>query len=228
MNSRSLIAPLLLLAACGAAGEPSNAAGNDIAQGPGNTAAAGRYRLRGGPDVVSLLELQPNGRFRYMLSAGALDTQAEGRWTSDGRTVILNTEPRPRPPEFAAEPPTRSEEAPWVILVKGPNGRGIASVDLRIGFANGEVTESHTQDYGWRSGSGDPDSPPAWVEISLGMYEIPARRFALDAAAGNQFNFTLTPNDLGTQDFRDQRLQITPEGLVMDWQGGTGLYAREN
>ena len=30
------------------------------------------------------------------LEGGALDLQAEGRWTSDGRNVILNTEREPR------------------------------------------------------------------------------------------------------------------------------------
>lgn len=224
MISRALFVPLLLLAAaCGAATGTSNAAA-----GPGDTAAAGRYRLRDGPDFVSLLELRPDGHFRFMLTAGALDAHAEGRWTSDGRTVILNTDPRPRDPEIAAEPPTRSEEAPWVILVKGPNGRGIAGIDLRIGLAGGAVIESYTQEYGWQHTTDQPDGTPVWVEISLAMYNIPPHRFPLDAAQGNQFNFTLTPNDLGTTDFRDQALAITPEGLTITGPGTSGVYVREN
>lgn len=229
MISRTMIGALLLLApACGGTAEPSNGAAPQVAAGPGDTAAAGRYRLQEGPDVVSLLELRPDGHFRYMLSAGALDTHAEGRWTSDGRTIVLNTEPRPTPPTFTAGPVTRTGAAPLVVLVRGPNGRGIAGIDLKMGFADGRELEGYTQDYGWHYVEDDRPPAPAWVELSLAMYGLPPRRFPLDASAGNQFAFTLVPNDIGVQDFRDQALAITAEGLVISGPGGTGTYAREN
>jgi hypothetical protein len=228
--NRIALAPLLLLAAaCTGAAAPAgdNAAAAAAPTGPGNVAAAGRYRLEGGPDTASGLELLPSGRFRFFLSAGALDLRAEGRWTSDGRTVVLNTEPRPTAATFTPGPASRTDEAPLVVLVNGPGGHGIAGIDLKMGFADGRELEGYTQDYGWHYVEDDHPPVPVWVELSLGMYGLPPHRFPLDAAAGNKFTFTLVPNDLGVQDFRDAALQVTPAGLVMSGPGGTGVYARE-
>ncbi len=241
MIGRSALAPLLLLAsACAAAGAvpesaadaPANDSANSAAAtqpaGPGNDAAAGHYRLRGGPDTASELDLLPDGRFRFFLSAGALDLRAQGRWTSDGRTVLLNTVPRPTPAEFEPGPVSRSSDSPITILVNGPNGHGIAGVDLRIGFADGREIESYTQEVGWTWDQQGPPGVPRWVELSLRMFNLPPQRLPLDAAAGNRFSFTLVPNDLGVQDFRDTALAVTRDGLVITGPGGSDLYARAN
>lgn len=234
MISRSLLVPLLLLAApCTAAAAPPGAAAlaGDAAEtppnGPGAAALAGHYRLRGGPDSVSELLLLPEGRFRFGFSAGNLDLAAEGRWTSDGRFVILNTEPRPTPPAFTAGPVSHSG-GPLLIKVTDPNGRGLTSIDLRLGFADGHQVEGYTQSGGWQLSEGGDRNAARWVELSLGGYGLPPRRFPLDPAAGNEFTFILTPNDLGVQDFRDAPLTITSEGLVLSLLGGSGTYVRDN
>jgi hypothetical protein len=231
MTSRIWLVPLLLFAAaCTGAAAPAgnNAAAVQAAPaGPGNTAPAGHYRLQGGPDTASGLELLLNGRFRFFLSAGAVDLHAEGRWTSDGRTVVLNTEPRPVPATFTQGPVTRTDESPLVVLVNGPGGHGIAGIDLKMGFTDGRELDGYTQDYGWHYVEDDHPPVPAWVELSLAMYGLPPHRFPLDAAAGNKFTFTLVPNDLGVQDFHDTALAVTPRGLVIDGPGGEGVYARE-
>lgn len=108
----ALVATLLLACACGpangAAQDAANAGGNAAAPAqsasPGDIAAAGHYRMNVGHDSASELELLPNGRFQFFLAAGALSLIAEGRWTSDGHSVTLNTEPRPVPAAFAAGP----------------------------------------------------------------------------------------------------------------------------
>lgn len=227
------LAPILLLAACaqtdGNASANAAAGGNAAAEAPppmtppADARAAGRYRLAGSPDEVVAFELLADGSFRFMMSAGAMDARAEGRWASDGRTVTLNTWPRPTPPEFRAAPTTRGGEAPWTIMVSGPDGRGLAGVDLRVGLANGETTESYTQEYGWRSGT-----EPRWVEVSLEMYNIPPRRFELDGRQGNIFNFTLVPNDFGVTDFRDERFEISGRDLISNRNGRQSTFRRED
>lgn len=238
MAGRLVLAALLaLIGACApASGAPEDATGAaaDAAArapappaGPGNVAAAGHYRLRGGHETASELDLLPDGRFRFFLAEGALDLHAEGRWTSDGHIVVLNTEPRPTPPSFTPGPVTRTAEAPLVVLVRTPNGQGIADIDVRLHFADGREVTGYTQDYGWHYTDEAPPGVPQWVELSIAMYGLPPHRFALDPAAGNHFAFTLVPNDLGVQDFRDTALEMTGEGLVMTGPGGTGVFARE-
>lgn len=216
--TRAWLALALLAAACGAAN--GNAAQNEAGGGgPGNLAAAGRYRDNAGPDVAAELDLGRDGRFRFFLAAGSLDARAEGRWTSDGRTVTLNTEPRPTPPAFSAGPVSRSAEHPLSILVNAPNGRGMASIDVRVGMADGRVLEGYTQDYGWQPGTGEEVGTPAWVELSALIHGVPRHRFELDPEAGNVFAFTFVPNDLGIADFRDTAAQITSEGLSLPFLG---------
>lgn len=199
---KALLAALLLL----------GAAGGDSAQDARDLAAAGRYRDNAGPDVVVELELGRDGRFRFGMAAGSLDAHAEGRWTSDGRTVTLTTEPLPTPPAFTAGPVTRSSEHPLSILVALPTGEGIATIDVRVGMADGRVLEGYTQDYGWQPGEGEEVGIPVWVELAEEIQGIPLHRFALDPAAGNVFAFTLVPNDFGIAEFHDTEARITPEG----------------
>jgi len=226
---------ILLLAACSPGGNnaaDANGSGNGTANqsaeappstaSPADTRAAGRYRLAGSPDEVVQIELFPDGRFRMMMAAGAVDARSEGRWTSDGRSVMLNTWPRPHAPEFRADAVTRGGESPWTIMVKGPDGQGLAGVDLNVTLANGRTVDSYTQSYGWQSGE-----EPRSVEISLAMYNIPPRRFALDPRRGNVFNFTLIPNDFGVIDFRDERFEISGRDLTSNRNGRTSTFRRE-
>jgi hypothetical protein len=230
--SHTRLASLLLLAAAGTApaqaphAARAHAAAAAVPHRLGQRALVGLYRLRSGPDTVSGLMLLANGRFRFGFSAGALDLSAEGRWTSDGHSITLNTEPRPTPAVFSAGPVSHSG-GPLLVKVTNPAGRGLSLIDLRLGFADGHVVEDYTQDDGWQLTEGGDASAVRWVELTIGIYGLPPRRFPLDPAAGNEFTFVLTPNDLGVRDFHDTVLLITRAGLVLSLMGGTGVYARE-
>ena len=68
-------------------------------------------------EVAAGLELKPNGHFRYALSYGAVDEEAEGDWTFDGQTVRLTSNPMPKAPSFEL---VRDDPAPrgelWMKL----------------------------------------------------------------------------------------------------------------
>ena len=196
----------------------------------GNAAAAsppvGRYRLVGEHDVASELELRDDGRFAYALAAGALDERAEGRWTSDGTTVRLTTEPKPRPAVFTAGAARKTAEVPLTLKVTSPDGHGIAGVDLRVGFAAGPPVESYTQEYGWSLGP-DEKRTPVWLELSIPMYGLASPRFPIAAAAANDLTFVLTPNDLGIVDFEGLPLTIGSGQLLMRRYGTTLTYVKE-
>ncbi|HEY0131009.1 MAG TPA: hypothetical protein VGB57_06345 [Allosphingosinicella sp.] len=174
---------------------------------------AGTYRLVGEQDVASGLRLQPNGRFQYFLSAGALDERAEGRWSGAGGAVTLTTEPKPVPPVFKPEPSARTG-APLSVKVNSPGGGGIAGVDLRIGFEDGEPIEHYTQEDGWSLPDGEK-RVPRWIELGVPMHAIASPRFPIDLAAGDALAFTLVPNDLGTLDFTGVRVEVAKRALIV-------------
>lgn len=108
-----------------------------------------------------------------------------------------------------------------------PNGHGVALIDLRVGFADGHVVEGYTQDYGWHLTERGNAATARWVELRIGIYGTPPRRFPLNPAAGHEFTFVLHANDLGVQDFHDTVMPITGEGLILTLMGGRGVFVRE-
>ena len=64
-----------------------------------DNAFVGEYSLAEGPDVGGGLLIRNDGRFQYMLAAGALDERAEGRWDVRGEAICLTTDPKPVPPQ---------------------------------------------------------------------------------------------------------------------------------
>ena len=58
-------------------------------------------------EVGAAIELDDNGHFQYQLDYGAVSENAEGSWTSDGRTVFLTAtkmEGAYKAPRFSREP----------------------------------------------------------------------------------------------------------------------------
>jgi hypothetical protein len=191
--------PLLLLAA------PAGAAERN---------PAGAYRLVREQDAASGLVLRRDGRFQYFLAAGALDERAEGRWSAAGGVVALVTEPAPRPPVFERSPSTGTPSAALSVKVSSPQGSGIAGVDLRVGFDEGEAVQSYTQDDGWTLPA-EEKRTPRWIELAVPMHGLASPRFPIDLASGNALAFTLVPNDLGVIDFAGIRVEIAGKALIV-------------
>lgn len=186
---------------------------------------AGDYRLVGEQDVASGIRLKPDGHFQYFLSAGALDEQAEGRWSAAGGRVALTTEPKPVPPLFRQEGSRKTDSAALTVAVGSPEGRGIAGVDLRIGFDEGEPVDSYTQEDGW-SLPAEERRTPRWIELAVPMHGLASPRFLIDLAAGNALAFTLVPNDLGVLDFEGVTVRVEKKALVVERGGGRLRYER--
>ena len=186
---------------------------------------AGDYRLVGEQDVASGFRLKADGHFQYFLIAGALDERAEGRWSAAGGVVALVTEPKPTPPSFRPVEPARTDAAALTVRVGSPEGRGIAGVDLRIGFDEGGPIDSYTQEDGWTLPA-EEKRTPRWIELSVPMHGLASPRFPIDLAAGNALAFTLIPNDLGVIDFEGVTVRIEKKALVVERGGGRLRYER--
>lgn len=183
----------------------------------------GHYRLAAGPDVAGALEIGADHRFRYFLAAGALDEQAAGRWIEHGSEVCLFTEPRPVPPTFTIAPGPLPSDQEATLLVTWPNGRGVALVDLTIGFDSGEPVTGYTQEYGW-SMPPDEQRMPRWLELGLPMHGLKSPR--LDLAGQARVHIVLTPNDLGRFDFQNACLEQRQDGVYLRRDGGEMRFVR--
>ena len=177
---------------------------------------AGRYRVAEGPDTAGLLELGADGRFRYQLSEGALDEQAEGRWTESGGDIRLTTDPKPVAPSFARGA-DRGEGAATIQVVLA-DGRELAGVDFRLGLAGGASLAGYTQAEGWSfadAGAKTSDRAIAWVELYEPVYGVASPRFAIDPPASDGLTFVLTPNDIDVVDFADARVEPRLDDFVL-------------
>lgn len=177
----------------------------------------GTYRVHA-TDVASELALHPDGTFTYFLSAGSLDEHAEGRWRVDGPLIRLETVPKPVPATFSVGVVKRTMNHRLEIHVVGPNGSGIAAVDVEVTFDAGDPVTGYTQDYGWTLSDGEARIPHA-VQLSVPIHGLRSQRFPIDISAGNDLTFVLTPNDLGTLDMADITLEPRPGQLVMRRNG---------
>ena len=190
-----------------------------------DTGPSGRYRLVGGPDVASELDIKPDGRFAYALSAGALDEHADGYWRATGQVLQLFTDPKPVPAIFSEEPALKTDREELTLLVTWPNGRGIAGIDFKIGFAAGDPVVGYTQEYGW-SLSPDEARVPIWIELVEPIHGVVSPRFPLDTSKGSALRFILTPNDIEVFDFQGAQIDVLGDQLVLHRSGVELKYNR--
>lgn len=185
----------------------------------------GEYSLAEGPDVGGGLLIRSDGRFQYMLAAGALDERAEGRWEVRGAMVCFNTDPKPVPPAMEKGALIEVEGAVPTLLVTWPDGEGIAGVDFTIGFDSGDPAEDYTQYYGWTMPE-DDKRIPRWVEVREPIYGIAAPRYELTEADGGKLRVIIVPNDIGVVNFEGACAEKTDRGLTLHRAGGDMRFVR--
>lgn len=190
-----------------------------------DSSLVGEYRIAEGPDVGGGLLIGKDGRFQYMLAAGALDERAEGRWEARGDSVCLTTEPKPVPPTMSKGTVGEIDGAVPTIVVTWANGGTVAGVDFTIGFDSGAPIESYTQYDGWTMPD-DDTRIPRWVEVREPIYGITAPRFDLAEADGGKLHVIIEPNDIGVVDFEGACLEKTERGVVLHRSEGDMRFVR--
>ena len=185
----------------------------------------GEYSLAEGPDVGGGLLIRNDGRFQYMLAAGALDERAEGRWDVRGDRICLTTDPKPVPPEIKKGALIEVDGAVPNLLVTWPNGKGVAGVDFVIGFDSGDPVEDYTQVYGW-SMPEDDKRTPRWIEVREPIHAITAPRFELTEADGGKLRAIIVPNDIGVVDFDGACAEKTERGVTLHRREGEMRFVR--
>ena len=156
--------------------------------------------------------LEPDGRFQYFLIAGALDEQAEGRWSAAGGAVDPDDRAeagaaRVQPGGPSRGPDRRRSPSRSSSPERPRHRRRRSSHRLRRGRAGRRL---HAGGRVEPAGGGEAD---AALDRARGAdARLASPRFPIDLAAGNALAFTLVPNDLGVLDFDGVRVESAGAG----------------
>lgn len=185
---------------------------------------AGQYALRGLREAAGGLELMPDGRFRYGMSYGALDEQAEGSWRLDCNSVRLTTEPAPHQPEWALLATEPGDPGRFALLLENPVGQPIANIEVYVRLKDGSIEQSSTRS-GWMEAPLDARHMPVAVRFNIPVFGVSSPEFPIDLARGHRLRFRLDPRDLGVRDFRDWPLEVRGDILALpEAPDGVGFH----
>lgn len=164
-------------------------------------------------ELAARLLLQPDGRFRYALSYGALDEQAQGKWIEDGGRVLLTTEPAPKPPRFAVVSDTATPDGSIQVALDDPELLQGSSITMVVHYAGAAERAYLEADENGRL------SIPAGKTITalvpdLPVFPVPLKPYTLKPG-GHRIVFRFEPNDIGTAGFRAEPLAIEGGALVL-------------
>lgn len=229
MNSvlAPLVAAILLLTAFPAAAQ-REAPEAPLAEGQGQI-GPGEYRDGSSFELFHGLRLNADGTYQWALSVGALDRRSAGTWAQQDGVITLTTAPTPVAPNFQRDPDDGSPEAPFLI-VRWPNGKGIAGIDFVLTCADSEPVSGYTQSDGWEpetepepgrgQGAGPGPGPgvcntPVAIELTEPIHDIGPAQFDISGSTGG-LQFTLVPNDFGMTDLTGT--EITASGPDITFQ----------
>ena len=225
MNAGSLIARLALGLAL-LAPRPAFAS-EPAAQAQAQTepaALAGRYD-GGQMEMAVALEIGADGRFRYALSYGALDEQAEGTWSAADGEVLLTSDPLV-PPRFAVVPGKSWSLPKLSILLDVPPGISRQYFTAHVAMADGSTIERQLGADGLTLKLGRKDRALA-VTMELDIYGVRGAPLILARGRGGEVHFRFEPNDLGKVAFERTPLRREAGVLVFERQGRTIRFRRQ-
>lgn len=170
-----------------------------------------------GFEMASALELSGNGRFRYMLSYGALDEEAEGTWRALGDAVFLTSDPV-NPPRFALISDMAGEGEGMKITLRPPRGLSVQYFALIAKYADGrhhalQFVEDDLVIAPTEHGEALPES----VRVTLPVFDLTSD--PLPVAAGHEIVVRFDPNELGKVAFAATPLMREEGGLTFERHG---------
>jgi hypothetical protein len=207
--------PLAIMAAVFLSSQPSPA------QAPADV--AGTYN-GSDPDIGTELRLEPNGRFEYHLSYGALDERAQGTWTRDGTGVVLTSDPV-KAPVFQFLGAQTGDGAELVVTLDAPRQLPLQLFSAFLQQPDGNVAEVTFAD-------GPLHIPvisgkaPFSIAIALPAYQVASQPYAISPGT-RAMRFRFVPNDLGKIAFDHHRLPWDGNAFVLRRLDRTILYRKE-
>lgn len=208
---RPLLATLLLLTAAAPA-DPAHPA-----------ALVGEYDGHQ-MEMAAGLELKADGRFRYGLSYGALDEEAEGNWVADHGSVVLTSD-HVTPPRFMLLEQKAGPAKELRIAIDVPHGMNPQYFDAVVIFADGHAVQEQLSEeekvIPLTNGA-----EPTRAMIVLPIFDLRGDWVSIDPSKGNRLRFGFEPNDLGKVDFHGAMLRNEGGDLLLDRYGRTIRFHR--
>lgn len=153
----------------------------------------------GQTDMAAGLELSADGHFRYGLSYGALDEQAEGTWTVENGQVLLTAAPVV-PPRFVLVGQSDAPAGQLAVTLDLPEGMSRQYFRAEWRMANG-TTNGRQLNEEQTPFELDPGDRPISVVLALPMFDLASEAVKLGTGQGHRVAFRFEPHDLGKAAF---------------------------
>ena len=181
---------------------------------PSTPSPAGTYAIHQ-MEMAGGLELQPNGHFRYAFTYGAVDEEAEGDWSFDGKTVRLTSKPMPNEPTFDLVSDTPAPKCTLSLSVDWGNFGWSSAPDVLVAY-EGAPKELHFLQADEKGTVHLENCAVTTVMPLVPMFHVPGEPLKLSPATGHRLALRFRPNDLGHIAFRNEPLRLDGAGLVME------------
>ena len=177
-----------------------------------NASLAGVYEINQ-MEMAGGLELRPDGHFRYALSYGAVDEEAAGDWTFDGKAVLLTSNPMPKLPNFEL---VRDDPAPKGELYLKLEDPGFEWGHPLYALATDDkhAFEIQADEDGRVDLAGKP--PVLAIAPLMPVYGPTRDMLRLSVDRGHRLLFRFHRNDLGKAAFQGEPLEIGSNGLLLN------------
>jgi hypothetical protein len=161
------------------------------------------------------LELKADGHFRYAFTYGAVDEESEGRWTSDGKSVRLTTDPLPNEPSFELVTDAAAPTCTFTIAVDWGRFGWSSPPDVLVTY-EGAPKELHFVNVDEKGSLHLANCAVTAIVPLVPMFHIPGAPLKVSPATGHRLSLRFEPNDLGHIAFRDEPLKIDGDSLLLE------------
>jgi hypothetical protein len=184
-----------------------------LAAGSSAASPVGSYATRQ-MEVAAALELKPDHRFRYALTYGAVDEEAQGTWSFDGKTVRLTSVPMPKAPSFELVRDDPAPKGELYLTLEDPGFEWGHPLYALAADESKQAFEVEADDSGRVDLSGKP--PVAMVAPEMPVFGPTGDVFKLSSDRGHKLLFRFHRNDLGKARFDSEPLVVSGKALLLE------------
>ena len=177
-------------------------------------------------EVGSVLELDPDGTYRWQFDYGSLSLSSRGRWTRrDAATILLDSEGGRVAPSVELARTSRDDREGVAVALEPDSLMAARILEIEAEYADGTVDRMAMERIRRRLPSSEARRLVA-IRLGSELYDFASARFAVAAGGDNVLSFRIAWNDLNRVDFRSLPARIVGDRLLFEWRGTTLSHRR--